>query len=273
MFEPREDPATGKPYDLGFVQMFLDPWTGETWKASACRSLGRPHQSHAFHLGIPLPLYLGGWGAWILGVVALAWTLDCFIGCYLTLPVSTGDFWRRWKPAWLVKWKAGAYRINFDLHRAGGLWVWAMLFIFAWSSVMLNLPSVYEPVTSAIFDYPPPREHDYATRPLPPRLDFRAAVATGERLMAEQAVLRGFSVECPIMLYRMGGTYPYFVKSSRDIRDRLGLTYINFDADTGELISLELPVGEHSGATVTAWLRALHMADVFGLPFAFSSAC
>ena len=38
-------------------------------------------------------------------------------------------------------------------------------------------------------------------------------------------------------------------------------------ADTGALISLDLPVGEHSGNTVTAWLRALHMADVFGLPY------
>jgi len=33
------------------------------------------------------------------------------------------------------------------------------------------------------------------------------------------------------------------------------------------LISLELPVGEHSGNTVSAWLYALHMADVFGLPY------
>ena len=42
---------------------------------------------------------------------------------------------------------------------------------------------------------------------------------------------------------------------------------INFDADTGELISFEAPTGEHSGNTVTNWLRALHMADVFGLPY------
>ena len=33
------------------------------------------------------------------------------------------------------------------------------------------------------------------------------------------------------------------------------------------MISLDLPTGEHSGNTVTYWLRALHMADVFGLPY------
>ncbi len=38
-----------------------------------------------------LSLALGEWGAWVLGI-ALVWTLDCLIGFYLTLPVSTGAF-------------------------------------------------------------------------------------------------------------------------------------------------------------------------------------
>src|SRR5208283_389698 len=42
---------------------------------------------------------------------------------------------------------------------------------------------------------------------------------------------------------------------------------INFDADTGALRSLNLPTGQHSGNTISAWLYALHMADVFGLPY------
>ena len=32
------------------------------------------------------------------------------------------------------------------------------------------------------------------------------------------------------------------------------------------MISVDLP-GEHSGNTVSEWLRALHTADVFGLPY------
>ena len=265
---PRDDPATGKTYKLDFVQMFVDPWTGE--------ELGRRRPGDLsqglinlmpFIWGFHFTLDLGGWGAWIVGIVALVWTIDCFIGFYLTLPVSAGAFWRRWKPAWLVKWKAGAYRLNFDLHRAGGLWVWAMLLIFAWSSVMLNLPSVYDPVIRALFDYQPPSDPDMGASPHPPHLDFRAALSTGERLMAEQSAKHGFSVERPVTLFRMNGAYTYLVKSGRDIRDKLGQTYVSFNSDTGALISLGLPTGEHSGNTVTEWLRALHMADVFGLPY------
>ena len=33
-----------------------------------------------------------------------------------------------------------------DLHRAGGLWLWAMLFVFAWSSVAFNLTPAYDAV-------------------------------------------------------------------------------------------------------------------------------
>lgn len=168
VMEPREDPVTGKPYELDFVQLFLDPWSGD--------ELGRRRPGDLseglinlmpFIWGFHFTLDLGGWGGWIVGIVALIWTIDCFIGFYLTLPVSTDDFWRRWKPAWLVKWKAGAYRLNFDLHRAGGLWVWPMLLIFAWSSVMLNLPSVYDWVTSAVFDYVPLSGHDPGTSQVP----------------------------------------------------------------------------------------------------------
>ena len=269
VFEPRDDPATDKPYELGFVQMFVDPWTGE--------ELGRRRPGDlseglinlmpfiwSLHGHLALPRIGGGK---VLGIVALVWTIDCFIGFYLTLPASTGGFWRRWKPAWLVKWKAGAYRLNFDLHRAGGLWVWLMLLVFAWSSVMLNLYSeVYVPVTRAVFDYVPLSGHKRGTNPSPPRLDFRAALSTGERLMVEQATKNGFSVQRAVLLYRMGGVYTYDVKSSRDITDKLGLTHISFAGDTGALISVDLP-GEHSGNTVSEWLRALHTADVFGLPY------
>ena len=270
-FDPREDPATGKPYELDFGQLFVDPWSGEELGRRRFDDLSQGLINlMPFIYELHYELALGAPGLWVLGIVALVWTIDCFIGFYLTLPVSSSAFWRRWKLAWLVKWKAGAYRLNFDLHRAGGLWVWPMLLVFAWSSVMLNLRPVYNWVTGAVFDYQLLPEENTAPSPPPneiPRLDFRAALLTGERLMAEQATKHDFSVERAVILYRMNGVYSYFVKSSRDIRDKVGLTYVNFDADTGALISLELPTGQHSGNTLSAWLYALHMADVFGLPY------
>lgn len=121
-FSPRTDPATGKPYELGFNNFFVDPWTG--------KELGRRNYDDfsqgwislmPFIFDLHWELALGTPGMWILGVVALIWTIDCFVGFYLTLPVAITEFWQRWRPSWLIKQRACFFRLNFDLHRAGGL--------------------------------------------------------------------------------------------------------------------------------------------------------
>jgi uncharacterized iron-regulated membrane protein len=87
---PRQDTATGKPYDIGFKYLVLDPWTG--------KELGRLQDRHyadgfvpnmmPFVYDLHMYLALGDTGAWVLGIVALVWTLDYFVGFYLTLPVA-----------------------------------------------------------------------------------------------------------------------------------------------------------------------------------------
>ena len=60
-------------------------------------------------------LHAGSVGEWIMGIVALVWFLDCFVGAYLTFPRGR-PFFPKWVPAWKVKTGAGAYRVNSDLH-------------------------------------------------------------------------------------------------------------------------------------------------------------
>jgi len=273
-FIPRKNPATGKPYKLDLDWLYLNPWTGQ--------ELGRtkPGESGPSWLTNPIvtlhaTLFLGGTGFWVLGIVALIWTIDCFIGFYLTLPASVGRFWQRWKLAWQVKWRASAFRVNFDLHRASGLWFWPALLVLALSSVMFNLPAIYHRLTDAILDYRPPPDDGMSMSPtgedLPPRIDFRTALSAAQRLMAEQAASRGFSVERPVVFQYEYDHHAYFynVKSSRDVwdSDHNSETTLTFNADTGALRSLNLPTGEHTGNTVFTWLVGLHQAWVFGLPY------
>jgi uncharacterized iron-regulated membrane protein len=272
-FIARKDPATGQPYNLGFTQFFLDPWTGEELGRRIRGDLSQGWINlMPFIYDVHWELALGTPGFWVLGIIAVIWSIDCFVGFYLTLPVAIATFWRRWKPSWLIKRRAGFFRLNFDLHRAGGLWLWPMLFIFAWSSVMMDMRPVYEWAMRAAFDYHSPRD---AYRSLPrrpsesPRLGWRAALATGERLMAAEALSRGFTVGQPLGLAYSPdfGAYFYEVRGSRDIFERApkgGSTEVMFDGETGALVKLFLPTGEHAGNTVEAWLYALHMTRVFG---------
>lgn len=280
--------SSGQPAALGFDQIIVDPYTGEEL---ARRQFGAISEGlinlMPFIYKLHYELALGKFGMWVLGICALIWTLDCFVGFYLTLPQrrknasialpvtakeNHPNWWRRWWPAWKIRWRASAYKLNFDLHRASGLWLWLVLLIFAWSSVYMNLwDTVYTWTTRAVFEYKERwTELPKLDQPIDePRLSWREAQTVGERLMAEQSRIHGFEVEkvVALRLERDRGAYNYIVRSSRDILDRRGRTMLLFDADNGEFRLLVLPTGWLAGNTVSHWLYALHMANVFGLPW------
>ena len=60
------------------------------------------------------------------------------------------------------------------------------------------------------------------------------------------------------------GAFTYGVQTSLDVQSRAWNTGVWFDGDTGELIHAFRPAGEHTGNTITWWLRALHFADLYG---------
>lgn len=89
--------------------------------------------------------------------------------------------------------------------------------------------------------------------------------------MAEQAVQHGFTVRQPVALVfdQERGTYMWQVYTNHEIDDRSRryTTQVHFDADRGDLKLVLLPSGQYTGNTVSNWLYALHMANVFGLPY------
>jgi uncharacterized iron-regulated membrane protein len=275
---PRTDAATGQPFDLGYGYAVLDPATGEVLDRAHWGAIGTSwRQIVDFIYELHYSLALDMAGVWLLGIVALVWLLDSFVGAYLSLPArrSTGrGFWLRWKPAWCIRRGAGSWRLNFDLHRAGGLWLWAVLLVFAWSSVYMNLwDTVYTWATRAVLDFRPawvlqqPLDEPVKA----PALAWREAQQVADRLMAEQAAVHGFRTGTAVSLAYDADTasYTYQVRSSIDIDDRprrYGLQLI-FDGQSGALQHLLLPRGQYAGNTVSNWLYALHMGNVFGLPY------
>lgn len=272
--EGRVDPSTGKPYNLGYSVLVLDPWNGsilgkegmeEQWKGP--EPWRRKVLPFVYSLHTSLTTNTdAGWT--IVGVVALVWTLDSFVGFYLTLPRGSGPFWQRWRQAWRVKWKANSTRVHFDLHRAGGLWFWPLLFIFGWSSVMLGLPQIYEPITKGVFGYVTPGD-SVAMNSLPkplstPALDWQQAQEAGERAMAEQSALHHFSVLRPYGMAYIDayGAYTYCVRSSIDFREHGWDTSVLIDGNTGRLRSVDLPRGQHLGNSISTLLWGIHYGDL-----------
>jgi len=290
---PRTSPETNKPFSLTFNQLFLDPITGvELGRRQTGNGLPSGWGEvlpfiYRLHYNLSLDLF----GMWVLGITALVWTLDCFVGFYLTLPTARRkdrasklldrptqvaptkpSYWQRWKPAWWVKWRTSTYRTNFDLHRASGLWVWLALLVFAWSAVYMNLhDQVYAPMTRLVLDYP---KQPWEFPPLAPTQKVPAMAwpdlkAKLDPMMQSKAQQHGFTVVRPVSLWmdRERGLFHYTVHSNLDFQDKRGRTELVVDAATGDFKELTLPTGQHNGMTVTNWLATLHEANVFGMPY------
>ncbi|MCX7056492.1 MAG: PepSY-associated TM helix domain-containing protein [Proteobacteria bacterium] len=265
---PRVNSATGGEWPLTFDHLYLDPYTG---RELGTRREGDITQGRinviSFLYALHMNLSAGTTGYLILGIVALAWTIDCFVGLYLTMPAAFRDFLQRWRPSWLVKINAKPVRVNFDLHRAGGLWLWPVLLVFAWSSVMFNLNPTYIAVTRSVLDYEDPMSvmqrpglHESPA----PQLNWSDAQILGERALRRVAAERGFKILRPYgMAYIESlGVYTYAVESSLNVQNSAWSTSVWVDGDTGDIRDVSVPSGEHTGNTVETWLRALHFADL-----------
>jgi uncharacterized iron-regulated membrane protein len=289
--EPRTDPRTGEIYALPYDELTLNPYSGKLlshgnsdgnslWPITRGNFLRVMLMLH-YSLAIP-----GSIGLWLFGIAAFIWTLDCFVGLYLTLPLTivrqprrpdTGmTRWRRswrfrWKHAWVVKWRASIQRINFDLHRAGGLWTWPMLLLLAWSSVGLNLPQIYDPVMNALLgESTNPFAHLHKpAAPVPdPKLEWREAHRIGRMLVDRQGQDNGWIVarEKYQGYVPENGTFVYYVDTMSLDRKRTGEAVVQFDGATGKMVGMSLPNARNAHMAADYWLFNIHMARVGGLP-------
>lgn len=280
----RLDPVTGEVDEWSdeWDQLFVNPYTGAV---QGTRKWGDISQGSfnlmPFVYRLHYSLALGDWGVFAFGIAALIWTIDSFVGFYLTLPVRIRrrvgaapaggpSWWRRWQPSWFVRWGSSTYKVSFDLHRAGGLWIWPMLLVFAWSSVAFNLTPVYAPVMTA-FGAEDIREGIPAlAKPMPiPAMPVEVARLRGAVLAAQEMNRLGLTAGAAASLYydAATGIYSYSFTSSRDFTSHGGRSSILFSAVDGHLVKVELPTGQNGANTFTNWIMALHMGMVFGLPY------
>jgi uncharacterized iron-regulated membrane protein len=264
-------------------EYFFDPVTGDLLGSRRWGDLGHGVTLNLlpFLYRLHYSLALGETGALLFGIAALLWTMDCFVGAWLTFPAgrsaqssqgrTTLAAWlRRWGAAWLIKGGA-LFRSIFSFHRAAGLWLWALLFVFAWSAVGFNLNRVFHPVMRQVFGMTDPSASlpDRESPLLHPALDWREAHQTARAAMTMESHDRGFQVtkEGFFQYLPDSGTYRYAVHSSLDLGDRFAGTRLWIDANDGRTLAFEAPTGIATGNTLASWLFALHMGTVGGTAY------
>ncbi|CAN7368395.1 PepSY-associated TM helix domain-containing protein [Phenylobacterium sp. LjRoot219] len=278
----RVDPQTKRQIEPGYNQVFLDPVTGAelgrrnwgaVWPITTESFVSFLYVLH-YSLHIPEMWGIDRWGVWLMGAIALLWTLDCFVGFYLTLPPGKGGgwrgFWSRWKPAWKIKTSGSAYRINFDIHRAFSLWLWGVLFTVAFTAFSLNLYSeVFYPVMSKVsqvtptpFDQRTPRSHH---DPVVPKVAYAPVIASA-RAEAER---RGWKDPAGSVFYSPEfGIYgvSFFQPGADHGAGGVGPAALYFDGVDGRLLGERQP---WKGTAADIFVQAqfpLHSGRILGVP-------
>ena len=233
-------------------------------------------------------LLLGDIGKLLLGLIALLWTINCFIGFYLTfpravrnkkspqktLPKKRASFIKRWLPAWKIRRKTNTFKLNYDLHHAFGLWLWLMLFIIAWSSVGFNLKSVYQPVMQAVVglegreDKPVKPKDQPQLRGKSNDINNRITKANSIAYLSEQANIaaqnNGVEVEqlLGIRWVAEEGQWQVRFKTDKDIGTHGGASSITVNAATGKVEKVNFGYQSSFGNKIDQWISTLHMGHI-----------
>ncbi len=290
---PRVNPATGKLFEPGFNQVFVDPVTGAeigkrewgaAWPITRETVVSFLYVLH-YSLHIPEMWSIDHWGMWLMGAIALIWIADCFVGFYLTLPVRrarrasraasverelTKGFWLRWKPAWKIKTGGSSYRINFDIHRAFGLWFWLLLFILAVSAASLNLnDELAKPIVRAVSSFTPTpfdlRQEQPKEKPIEPAVTF-ARILDIARAEAERREWRepagSISYQTAYGFYSVS----FFFVGDDHGAAGVGPRALYFDGGDGRYLGNYIPWKGTAGDLFLQVQFPLHSGRILGIP-------
>lgn len=245
-----------------YNQVFLDPATGAILgrRMEGAVRFNRAHlmpMIYGFHYTLYAPF-----GKLLLGIIALMWMIDCFVGFYLTLPRGE-PFWTKWRSSWRIKRGASAFRFNLDLHRATSLWLWLALFAVALSSVAVSLKvEIFRPALSVLV----PTSQLMWERPLPTtppgwQIDWNAATA----LAKAEAGRRGWHE--PVRLIYVVPTAGYYAfRFGREHKAGFGVSHIYVASDDGRILSVEEAGAGKPGDAIEDLMLPIHSGQVFGLP-------
>lgn len=265
---PRRDPATGKPYELDYSQVFVDPTTSEVqgrrlWGAvSLARENVLPFL-YRLHYTLHLPDAFGlELGVLFMGIVALVWTLDGLIALSISFPSL-----RAWRRSFAYRFRAGGAKLLFDLHRSSGVWVWTLLLVLSVSGAAMNLRdelarplvSLFSPLTPSPFDPPEPPLDAEVT----PAFDRARAIT----LATTEARKRGIAAPPGGMFYAAErGVYGVgFYERGDDHGDgTLGNPWIYVDGVTGSIAGIDVPGQGSAGDLFMQAQFPLHSGRVLG---------
>lgn len=260
---PRIDPATGEPYPIDYLTLHVNPATGHVVGKRNPRGCCTRQSLVPVIYDLHEHLWASRIGKTTLGIIALLWLIDCFVGVYLTMPRGRFSF-ASWAPSWKLKRKPSFIRRNLDLHRSVSLWVWPLFLALALSSVFFNLNPVFRAGVEVFSDITPNVFSSLEQRPLnrmtPPPVSFNEAAGTARRLAERE------HWQDDIYRIHYQPSYGvYMVIFGEDKPVGLGFHIVYIDGNDGSVLGTREP-GKGTFADVLVQMQfPLHSGQIAGL--------
>ena len=254
--------------ELDFNQMAVNPVSGDVQQQRMWGAVSLTRENllpflYKLHYSMHIPDGFGlELGVLFMGIVAIVWVLDSLIALWISFPSIAA-----WRKSFAFRWRAGGYRLTFDLHRSGGVWVWLLLLILAVTSVSMNLEhQLVRPLVNAISPLTP---SPFSGRALAEHvLPGKTREDILERAQSE-AVKYGITDEAGGIFYSPEfDVYGVgFFAAGKDHGEAgLGNPWLYFDGHSGEPVGADVP-GQGSAGDLFMQLQfPLHSGRIIGLP-------
>jgi uncharacterized iron-regulated membrane protein len=269
--EPRVDPASGQLYDVDYNEIALDPASGKIqgkrmWGAVSLSRENLLPFLYKLHYSMHIP---DGWGMEIgvlfMGIVGIVWAIDSGIALWLSFPNL-----RAWRKSFAFRWRERGYKLNFDLHRSGGVWIWLLLLTLAITSVSMNLgQQVMRPLVSTFSSLTPSPFDTRAPAPLEKPIEPSISRERSVELGIAAGRMRGWQAPAGAVFYSsMYGVYGVgFFAPGQDHGDGgLGNPWLYFDAHSGQAAGAEVPGTGSAGDIFMQAQFPLHSGRIIGVP-------
>jgi uncharacterized iron-regulated membrane protein len=133
----------------GIDRVYVNQYTAEILgERGAGRNRTTFESLDSIIVGLHHSLLADEWGRRMMGLAALVWLVTSVIGLALswpTFPARLGS----WIPVLSTRLSGPAYKANYRVHRASGLWLFPVLTMLAFTSVALNLTEYVRPIVGA----------------------------------------------------------------------------------------------------------------------------
>jgi uncharacterized iron-regulated membrane protein len=248
--------VTTDDLETDLYQIFVDPYTAKVTGQRLLLHGDRPFSKPFIHIvrDFHWTLLLGPNRAYIVGFTAIFLFVSVLVGAWLGWPRN-----RSWRKATRINWHAPLGRVSYDIHKALGLYLFAVVMVVLFTGCAM----IFKPQTRSVVGLISPLRQDARdvkstpTLAQPP-LGLDAVAGIANTVFPDGKLHRILLPAGPTSVFVVG-------KQADDEPNRTGTNRtVTIDQFSGQILHVQDRNDFTAGERFLEWLYPLHCGEAFG---------